>query len=109
MTPSAYRLLRSYRSAVADADDELIHLYEVLDTLVSAFGSQTEALRWLGQPKQKWSRLGRLCNVLPLRQGRHRGRVGEALRSASEEELAEARDLSTTFIESYIAYLERTK
>lgn len=103
------RMLRSYRSAIADAEDELIHLYEVLDTLASTFGSQTEALRQIGQPKRKWSRLGQLCNDLPLRQGRHRGRVGEALRSASEEELTEARSLSAGFIESYIEYLERTK
>lgn len=103
------RMLRSYRSAIADTDDELIHLYEVLDTLASTFGSQTEALSRLGQPKRKWSRLGQLCNDLPLRQGRHRGRVGEALRSASEEELTEARSLSAGFIESYIEYLECTK
>lgn len=103
------RMLRSYRSAIADETDELIHLYEVLDTLTTTFGSQTEALRRLGQPKRNWSRLGKLCNDLPLRQGRHRGRIGEELRAASEEELNEARSLSAGFIESYINYLESNR
>lgn len=102
------RMLRSYRSAIGDTEDELIHLYEVLDTLASTFGAQVEALRHLGQPKRKWSRLGQICNDLPLRQGRHRGRVGVALRNASEEELSEARSLSAGFIEAYVEYLERT-
>ncbi len=106
---SLARMLRSYRSAIADADDELIHLYEVLDTLTSKFGSQGEALRRLGLPKVKWSRLGRLCNELPLRQGRHRGRATEPLRSASVQELTEARSLSAEFIESYMRYLECTQ
>jgi hypothetical protein len=102
------RMLRSYHSAISDMEDELIHLYEVLDTLTSVFGTQTKALRQLGQPKRNWSRLGQICNELPLRQGRHRGRV-VPLRSASEEELTEARDLSAGFIESYIEHLERKR
>lgn len=63
------RMLRSYRSAIADAEDELIHLYEVLDTLASTFRSQTEALRQLGQPKRKWgvgSRTGAVTRRIAL-------------------------------------------
>lgn len=103
------RMLRSYRSAISDTKDELIHLYEVLDSLSSAFGSQSGALRSLGMSKPAWSRLGQLCNHLPLRQGRHRGRVKQPIRDASEEELKEARGLAASFIESYVRYLERTQ
>ena len=103
------RMLRSYRSAIADVEDELIHLYEVLDSLSSAFGSQSDALRDLGMPKPAWSRLGQLCNDLPLHQGRHRGRVKQPIRDASAEELDEARRLAASFIESYINYLARTQ
>lgn len=103
------RMLRSYRSAIGDTEDELIHLYEILDTLKSTFGTQIEALHQLGLSKKTWSRLGKICNDLPLRQGRHRGGARAALRDASEEELSEARSLSAEFIEAYVAYLERTK
>ncbi len=103
------RMLRSYRSAIADVEDELIHLYEVLDTLSSSFGSQTDALHSLGMPKRDWSRLGQLCNVLPLRQGRHRGHVRQPMRDASSEELEEARRLAASFIKSYIDYLSRAE
>jgi len=103
------RMLRSYRAAIADTEDELIHLYEVIDSLKSAFGSQSAALDRLGMSKPAWSRLGQLCNDLPLRQGRHRGRVSQPLRNASDEELEEARRLARNFIESYVNYLQRTQ
>ena len=44
-------MLRSYRSAISDTEDALIHLYEVLDSLSSAFGSQNAALQCLGMSK----------------------------------------------------------
>jgi hypothetical protein len=100
------RMLRSYRSAIADKEDELIYLFEVRDCLTSVFGSQSKAFRSLRIPKPSWSRLGQLCNDLPLRQGRHRGFVKGSIRNASEEELQEARSLAANFIESYIKYLE---
>lgn len=103
------RMLRSYRCALMDAHDELIHLYEVLDTLKSKFGTQAEAQRKLGVPKPKWSRLGRLCNDLPLRQGRHRGQVQQPIRDATSAELDEARRLAAEFIEAYVDHLERVK
>lgn len=100
------RMLRSYRSALLDRQDELIHLYEVIDTLTGAFGSQTEALRNLRIPKRSWSRLGQICNELPLHEGRHRGRIKEPLRNATEAELAEARALSSAFVEAYVTFLD---
>jgi len=101
------RMLRSYRSAIRDPEDEFIYLYEVRDTLASTFGGWEKGLQHLGQTKRKGDRLHAICNDLPLRQGRHRGRVGATLRSASEEELSEARSLTAGFIEAYVEYLER--
>lgn len=103
------RMLRSYRVAISDKDDELIHLYEVRDSLLSVFGSKPKALRKLGTTERAWNRLGELCNVLPLRQGRHRGCVGQPIRSASDEELEEARSLAASFIESYLQHLGRNE
>lgn len=102
-------MLRSYRSSIEDPEDELIHLYEIRDSLNSAFGDNNIALSKLGITKAAWSRLGQLCNALPLRQGRHRGCVNQPVRSASEDELEEARHLAASFIESYIAYLEQVQ
>ncbi len=100
-------MLRSYRAAVSDPQDELIHLFEIRDTLADRFGSQEEAIRKLPVSKTKWSRLGVLCNVLPLQEGRHRGRFGVEIRPATEEELAEARSLATELIQAYIHCLQR--
>ena len=99
------RMLRSYRTAIEDTADELIHLFEVRDSIASRFGNQTEALRSLRFPKPRWSRLGLLCNELPLREGRHRGRFGSEIRAATEAELSESRAIAIELIESYIAYL----
>lgn len=99
------RMMRSYRTAIDDAPDELIHLFEVRDSVSSRFGGQTEALRQLRFPKPRWSRLGLLCNELPLQEGRHRGRFGPEIRPATEAELAEARALAIELIESYIEYI----
>ena len=99
------RMMRSYRSAIDDIPDELIHLFEVRDSISSRFGSQTEALRQLCFPKPRWSRLGLLCNELPLREGRHRGRFGPEIRPATEAEILEARTLAIELIESYIEYM----
>lgn len=99
------RMMRSYRTAVADAPDELIHLFEVRDSIARRFGNQSEALRQLRFPKPKWSRFGLLCNELPLREGRHRGRFGPEIRPATEAELAEARAVALDLIESYIQYI----
>ncbi len=99
------RMLRSYGAAIRDPSDELIHLYEVRESLASRFGSKPNALRKLRQPDEDWSRLGGICNDLPLRQGRHRGKFGDDLRDATEQELAEARNLAASFIEAYLRYL----
>lgn len=99
------RMMRSYRAAVEDKPDELIHLFEVRDSVARRFGSQADALRQLPFPKLMWSRLGLICNELPLREGRHRGRFGPEIRNATHAELSEARTIALQLIESYIAHV----
>jgi len=98
--------LRSYDAAVRDGSNELVHLYEIRDTLSVRFGGEAAARAALGISSSQWSRMGQLCNNEPFRQGRHRGKTGGALRDASEGELTEARGIARAMIESYLHYLE---
>ena len=70
------------------------------------FGGENSAQAALTITASQWSRLGQLCNNEPLRQGRHRGKTGEALRDASEGELVEARGIPRAMIEAYIRRLQ---
>jgi hypothetical protein len=95
------KLLASYRTAVADPSNELIHLYEIRDALKKHFGKEDEAIRALGIRKADWKRLGTLANTEPLEEGRHRGRHPSGLRKASQDELNEARRIARALIEAY--------
>jgi len=100
-------LLRSHAAAVRDPNNELVHLYEIPEALsTTKFGGQAAAQTALGISRTQWSRFGRLCNDEPLRQGRHRGKTGGALRDATESELIEARGIAKAMIEAYLQYLE---
>ena len=99
-------LLQSYNKAVRDPDNELVHLYEIRDALAKHFGGESAARSALSISSSQWSRLGQLCNNEPLRQGRHRGRSGGALRDATEGELTEARAISRAMVEAYLRHLQ---
>jgi hypothetical protein len=99
------RMLASYGGAVNDPEDELIHLYEVRDTLTTYFKGSDNVRKTLCVGKKRWSRLGEIANTMPLRQGRHRGEHDE-LRDATASELAEARGLAREFIEAYVRWLD---
>lgn len=101
-------LLRSYHAAVRDPDNELVHLFEIRDALTRRFEGETEARSVLGISSRSWSRLGRLANAEPLRQGRHRGKAEGPLRDATESELAEARVIALRLNEAYLGYLDAT-
>jgi hypothetical protein len=101
-------MLQSYNAAVRDPAGEFIHLYEVRELLVKRFGSENEVMSNLPISKGIWSRLGILCNTLPLKEGRHRGNAGDALRPATEQELNEARGLTKALIEAYMKYINST-
>ena len=104
-TPLA-AMLRSYQAGIRDPNNELVHLYEIRETLSIRFGDERLARAALSVTRAQWSRLGQLCNDKPSRQGRHRGKAGEALRDSSEGELAESRGITRAMIEAYLQYLE---
>jgi hypothetical protein len=99
-------MLKSYDAAVRDPQNELVHLYEVRDAISSRFGGKSASLAALGISATDWSRIGQLCNDEPLRQGRHRGEAGLALRDATESELTEARSIARSFLEAYLNYID---
>jgi hypothetical protein len=99
-------LLRSHDAAVRDASNEFVHLHEIREALSLKFGGDKKARSALGISPSDWSRFGRLCNNEPLRQGRHRGKTGAALRDATEPELAETRDIARRLIEAYLRHLD---
>lgn len=99
-------LLQSYDAAVRDPDNELVHLFEIPEALSTKFGGDPAARSALGIGYSKWSRLGQLCNNEALRQGRHRGRTGGALRDATKDELSEARGIAQALMEAYLRHLE---
>lgn len=99
-------LLRSHSVAVTDPDNELVHLYEIRDALAKKFGSKDAACSTLEINTGQWNRLGYIANNEPLRQGRHRGKSGAALRDATEGELIEARTIARAMVEAYLRYLD---
>jgi hypothetical protein len=98
-TPIGQSMFASYARAVADAENELIHLYEIRETLVHYYGGEAAARAGLGISKVNWRRFGELANVEPLEQGRHRGKhpLGRR-RRATKAELDEARNLVKAWI-----------
>jgi hypothetical protein len=102
----ASSLLSSYKSAVNDPENELVHLYEIRDALSKLFKGETPARNALGLSASDWSRLGQLANSEPLKQGRHRGKSAGELRDATENEISEARSIARNFVESYLVYLD---
>lgn len=99
-------LLDSYDKAVNDPDNELVHLYEIRDAIAKKFGGKSAARSALRMTGSQWSRLGKLANNEPLKQGRHRGKNPGVLRDAKEWELEEGRDIARNIFEAYLNYLE---
>lgn len=97
-------LLASYDASTRDPNNELVHLYEIRESLAACFGGETDTRTALGLSASDWSRFGQLCNSEPLRQGRHRGKSVGTLRDATEGELTEARGIARSMIESYLNY-----
>ena len=101
-------MLQSYNDAVNDPDNELVHLYEIRDSIAKQFGGESKAQTVLGIARKQWSKLGKLANDEPLKQGRHRGKNPGELRDATEEELRVARNIARNLVEVYLNYLERS-
>ena len=102
------QMLKSYQKSVKDPDDELVHLYEIRDSLSEKFGSKKNAIQKLGITNAEWDEIGILANTLPLKQGRHRGKAVGTLRNAEIAELKKARKSASYLIEKYLEYLEKS-
>jgi len=95
--PLLNKIIESFKSAISDPKDELVHLYEIIDALKSNYGSKHNAISQLGLLQADWDRLFTLSNNEPLKEGRHRGSK-QSLRNATEEELTEARTIAKKMI-----------
>lgn len=100
-TPTLRTMIGSYRQALLNPNDELVYLYEARDAAVRHYGQEAAARSALGISREEWSMLGRLANVVPLRQGRHRGRYGADMRDATQEEIRKARNVVRKIIEGF--------
>lgn len=101
--PIVQSILKSYAAAVNDPRNELIHLFEVIDTLKKTFSNDREkARRAIDVSKEQWDRLWKLANDEPLNQGRHRGKHPGTLRDATDSELDEARRIASKMIQGFL-------
>jgi hypothetical protein len=103
----AKKILQSYKDAIDDPNDVLVHLYEIRDALAKRFGGDREARHEL-KIEREWECLGKLANDEPLKQGRHRGRMLSGLRDATRAELDAAKTAAQTMIENYLRYIDGT-
>jgi len=101
-------LVQSYKNSIRFPNDELVYLYEIVDAIQTFFGGKSKALRVLNILNSEWSELGKICNKLPLKQGRHRGQMIGKLKDAKSE-IERARILSQKIIHSFINYLNGWK
>lgn len=106
--PVLIAMLRCYSAAMNDSKNELIHLYEIRESLATLFGGETQARKTLDFERAPWSTLGRLANDEPLNQGRHRGKHNGELRDATSAELSQARSIARDLILSYARTLSST-
>lgn len=99
-------MLNSIARGLADKANCLVHLYEVLDSLIAKFGSKKNAIDALSLSSSQWSELGKLANHEPLQEGRHRGKMVYSLRPATKEELDRCKRIASKFVVEYLQYLE---
>jgi hypothetical protein len=91
----------SYRAAVDDPSDEMVHLYEIRDALRNHYGNEAEAMSQLGVTKREWQELGDIANVRPVQQSRHRGDHVAGRQPATTAELETARRAARRLIEAF--------
>lgn len=103
------KMIASYYASIRDPKNELIHLYEIRDTISSIFASDKEAMKILNISKREWDVLGILANKEPLLEGRHRGDFKDGIekRAATTSELLRARKSAVGLIEKYLNYLNQ--
>jgi hypothetical protein len=99
-------ILRSYSAAVIDPRNELIHLYEIQETLSRRLGGKKKARATLAIGEDDWDALVTIACDEPLLQGRHRGRFPGKLVAATDEQLSRVRVIARTMIEKYLAHVD---
>lgn len=103
--PVLCKLLGSFKHAIDERANTLVHLYEIRDALKDRFGGEQRARAELQITKDNWSYLGRIANDEPIQEGRHRGLHAE-LRPATEEELSRCRSIAQAMIRAYLDHLD---
>jgi hypothetical protein len=101
LSPTLRAMIASFTASLADPRNSFVHLYEIRDAATNHFGDASTARGALGISSTEWRRLGELANEAPLAEGRHRGKSAPDVRSATQEELAEARDLAQLIIDAF--------
>ena len=96
-------LIASFRAAIVDPGNALIHLYEVKEQLLDRFGKQL-ATQLQVDNDVVMQNIHRLSNDA-VRQGRHRGKHAGSLRDATLQEMRAAQGSALDLIEGYIRYL----
>ena len=86
--PIVESILSSFEKSLNNPKTELVHLYEIRDSLSKKYSGEKAAKNALGISDSKWKRLGQLANNESLNQGRHSGKHIGGLRDANEDELA---------------------
>jgi hypothetical protein len=104
--PLIQKMFDSYRAAVEDPRDELVHLYEIRDALQKHFRGAGQAKIALEVTSFLWKRLGQLADGEPVQQGRHRGAHLIELRKATANELEEARAAARQLIAAYVRHAD---
>lgn len=99
-------LLRFYTAARLNVAAELVFLFDIIEALESFFGSRARLASETGVSSAKIRMLGRLANK-ELFQGRHKGQNYDIIRDATEQELADAREIARELILEYLNFLER--
>lgn len=105
--PTLVKMFDSYKMSVIDSDNEFVYLYEIRDALSARFNNSKTAKKKLCITKDQWNKIGELANDLPLKQGRHRGKMHGSLRNADSSELVQARKAAFNLIDKYIEYIEK--
>jgi hypothetical protein len=105
LDPMVVFLLRSYDQAVNDPDNELIHLYDIRDALVSKLGKKAAVTATLSIDESDWSWFGKLTNDEPLKQSRHHGRHFNYSRDVTQQEVEKARQFAKKLIVEYMKYV----
>lgn len=102
----ARKILQSYNNAIDNPDNCFFYLYEITDALKKHFGNDNKTVKQLKLSKTRWRRLKELANAVPLKQGRHRGKMISGLRNANRDELDTSMDIAVEMVEKYLKYLD---